>query len=121
MVKVLRKFVVGVQVEDEEDMRQKVEEIWTGMGWLGVGLFFWAEDKRKDVWRGKVTVRCLPNVAVGKGKGKGMDMDMEGRVVVSEMVRLRGGLPGMYLPCTSPLTDDDQQMRNYRYNRVVKK
>lgn len=85
---------MGVQVEDEEDLRQKVEEVWRDVKYLLVGLSFWAEDKREAVWRGEVSVRCLPRVPLGREKD--VDVDAEGKVVVSEFVRLRRGyMPGM--------------------------
>lgn len=93
MVKVLRRLVVGVQVADEEDLKQKVEEVWRDVKHLGVALFFWAEDRREDVWRGEVSVRCVPRVPLGREKD--VDVDMEGKVVVSEFVRLRGYTLGM--------------------------
>ncbi|EAA26675.2 protein TOL [Neurospora crassa] len=97
MVKVLRRLVVGVQIEDEEDLKQKVEEVWRDVKYLLVGLSFWAEDRREDVWRGEVSVRCVPRVPLGREKD--VDVDMEGKVVVSEFVRLRRGyIPGPSYP-----------------------
>ncbi|KAK3392286.1 protein TOL [Sordaria brevicollis] len=92
MAKVLRS-IEGQVNDEEEEMRGRAEDVWRDMRWLMVGLFFWAEDKRGDVWRGELSVRCLPDVVrKGKGKGKDMEMDMEGKVVVSEFVKIREGL-----------------------------
>ncbi|KAK3948947.1 TOL protein [Pseudoneurospora amorphoporcata] len=97
MVKVLRRLFVGE--EDEGDPgRRRLDEVWgdvSNIKSLWVSVFFWGEDrwrrKDMDVWRGEVRVESR-----GVVPKKGWE---EGKVVVSEFVRLSGFSAG---PSYSP-------------------
>ncbi|KAK1778434.1 heterokaryon incompatibility protein-domain-containing protein [Copromyces sp. CBS 386.78] len=89
MVKVLRRLFVGEEDEGDPGHR-RLDEVWgdrSNIKSLWVSAFFWGEDRRRwkdtDAWRGEVRVESR-----GVVPKKGWE---EGKVVVSEFVRLSGG------------------------------